>query len=160
MAAWLECCYGSQPLLHLGKHTILSQCGVQQGDRLGPLAFALSLHPVVERIKQEVPGLLINAWYLDDGTLCGSARDLCAALAIVEDGLARGLFLNKRKSLLFVPEDAAFGLPILSIIRHVTHMYPIMPSLTCTGCGSIRYLCCGVHATMNYDCLSCFCLCT
>ena len=76
MAAWLESCYGSQPFLHLDDHTILSCCGVQQGDPLGPLCFALSLHPIIERIKEEVPGLLINAWYLDDGTLCGSVRDL------------------------------------------------------------------------------------
>ena len=33
MAAWMECCYGAQPLLHLVYHTILS-CGVQQGDSL------------------------------------------------------------------------------------------------------------------------------
>ena len=109
MAAWLECCYGAQPLLHLGEHTILSKCGVQQGDPLGPLAFALALHPIVERIRREIPGLNINAWYLDDGTLCRSAEDLCAALAIVEeDGPARGLHLNRGKSLLYIPGDASF----------------------------------------------------
>ena len=108
MAAWLECCYGAQPLLHLGEHTILSKCGVQQGDPLGPLAFALALHPIVERINREVPGLNINAWYLDDGTLCGSAEDLSAALAIVEeDGPARGLHLNRGKSLLYIPGNAS-----------------------------------------------------
>ena len=58
MAAWLECCYGSQPLLHLGECTILSCCGVQQGDPLGPLGFALALHPIIEKIKEEVPSLL------------------------------------------------------------------------------------------------------
>ena len=70
MAAWIECCY-SQPILRLGDHSILSCCGVQQGDPLGPLGFALALHPIIETIKEEVPGLLINAWYLDDGTLSG-----------------------------------------------------------------------------------------
>ena len=109
MAAWLECCYGAQPLLHFGNFTILSSCGVQQGDPLGPLAFALALHPIVERIKREVPSLLINAWYLDDGTLVGHADDLRAALAIVEeDGPARGLRLNRGKSLLYMPEDTIF----------------------------------------------------
>ena len=101
MAAWLESCYGSQPFLH--DHTILSCCGVQQGDPLGPLCFALSLHPIIKRIKEEVPGLLINAWYLDDGTLCGSVRDLRAALSIIEAGLS----LNRSKSLLHVPADAS-----------------------------------------------------
>ena len=110
MSAWIECCYGSQPLLHLDEHTIFSKCGVQQGDPLGPLAFSLSLHPVIERIKEEVPGLHINAWYLDDGTLCGSAEDLRAALAIVEEeGPPRGLHLNRGKSLLFVPQDSSLN---------------------------------------------------
>ena len=68
ISSWLECCYSSQPLLFFGEHTILSCCGVQQGDPLGPLGFVLALHPIVERIKREVPGLLLNSWYLDDGT--------------------------------------------------------------------------------------------
>ena len=51
-----------------------------------------------------MPGLLINAWYLDDGTLCGSPHDLREALDIIEeDGSACGLHLNGAKSLLFVP---------------------------------------------------------
>ena len=48
---------------------------------------------------------MINAWYVDDGTHCGSANDLCAALQIIEeDGPARGLHLNRAKSLLHIPE--------------------------------------------------------
>ena len=106
MAAWMESCYAAQPVLHLGEHSILSSCGVQQGDPLGPLGFALTLQPILEKIKEEVPNLLINAWYLDDGTLCGSASDLCSALAIIEeDGPARGLHLNRAKSLLYIPAD-------------------------------------------------------
>ena len=61
----------------------------------------------MERIKTEVPGLKINTWYLDDGTLCGSPADLAAALSIVEqDGPTRGLYLNRSKSLLYIPDDA------------------------------------------------------
>lgn len=63
----------AQALLHLRDYTIHSCCGVQQGEPLGPLEFAFTLHPIIEKIKQEVPGLLINARYLDDGTLCGLA---------------------------------------------------------------------------------------
>ena len=114
MAAWVESCYGSQPLLYLGDDNIFSSCGVQQGDPLGPLCFALTLHPVVEQIKREVPGLLINAWYLDDGTLCGSPSDICSALTIIESqGPSRGLLLNKSKSLLFVPADATLPVHVL-----------------------------------------------
>ena len=107
---WSASCYGAQPLLHFGDQTILSCCGVQQGDPLGPLGFALALHPIVERIKRELPTHLMNVWYLDDGTLCGSAEDLLKALAIVEEeGPSRGLFLNRSKSVLFVPKDDAFS---------------------------------------------------
>ena len=82
LSAWMESCYSSQALLCLGKDTVLSCCGVQQGDPLGPLGFALSLHPIVERIRSEVPDLALNAWYLDDGTLVGSPEDVMTALGI------------------------------------------------------------------------------
>ena len=117
IAAWLECCYGSQPILYLRDHTILSSSRVQQGDPLGPLGFALTLHPIFARIQQEVPGLLINAWYLDDSTLCGSPDDLAAALAIVEaEGPSWGLFLNWSKSLIAAPDISSVGHPLLSNI--------------------------------------------
>ena len=65
LSAWMESCYSCQPLLHLGKDSIRSCCGVQQGDPLGPLGFALTLHPIIERIKVEVATLaLLNAWYV------------------------------------------------------------------------------------------------
>ena len=60
MAAWPECYYGAQPLLHLGDRTIRSRSGVQQGDPLGPLGSALALHPIIEKIREEVPDLKIN----------------------------------------------------------------------------------------------------
>ena len=107
MAAWVENCFGSQPFLYFGDDKIFSSCGVQQGDPLGPLCCTLTLHPVIEQIKREITGLLVNAWYLDDGTLCGSNRDFYSALTIIESqGPSRGLLLNKNKSLLFVPADA------------------------------------------------------
>ena len=65
---------------------------------MGPFGFALVLQPVIEQIKRDVPYFLLNAWYLDDRTLCGAADDLKSALAIIEeDGPPRGLFLNQRK---------------------------------------------------------------
>ena len=107
MAAWLESSYGSQPHLLLGEHTVHSCTGVQQGDPLGPLGFALALQPLVEEIKLEVPTLKINVWYLDDGTLCGSPSDLMKALRIIqEEGPPQGLILNHSKSLLFIPTEA------------------------------------------------------
>ena len=54
MATWLESCYSSQIILHLDDQVILSCCGVQQGDLVGPLGFALAIHPIVEKINEEV----------------------------------------------------------------------------------------------------------
>ena len=102
LSAWMESCYSCQPILLFGKDSIHSCCGVQQG---GP--FALTLHPIIERIKAEVPGLGLNTWYLDDGTLVGPPEDLAAALRIFErDGPPLGLHPNRSKSLLYIPGEA------------------------------------------------------
>ncbi len=107
LSRWIEACYSCQPNLLLGTHSLLSCSGVQQGDPLGPLGFALTLQPIIDRIKSEVPGLALNAWYLDDGTLVGSPNDLLSTLAIIErEGPGIGLHLNKAKSLLHIPADA------------------------------------------------------
>ena len=72
------------------------------GDPLGPLGFALTLHPIIEKVKSEVPGLLANSWYLDEGTLCGSPDDVNLALSIIAP--TWGLSLNPSKSLFFIPK--------------------------------------------------------
>ena len=91
----------------MGKYSLHSCCGVQQGDPLGPLGFVLTLHPIIERIEAKVPNLDLNALYLDDGTLIGSPEDLLAALKVIEwDGPNIGLHLNKAKSLLYTPDEA------------------------------------------------------
>ena len=123
LSAWMESCYSGQPLLLLGKDIIHSCCGVQQGDPLGPLGFALTLHPIIQRIKAEISTLALNAWYLDDGTLVGSSEDLSAALHIVEsEGPSVGLHLNRSKSLLFIPSTCDSSLstlpPEIPIVRN------------------------------------------
>lgn len=106
LSAWIEYCYSGQPLLHFGDDVIYSCTGVQQGDPLGPLGFALTLHPVIKQIKAEAPSLIMNAWYLDDGTLMGQPDVLSTALWVVERvGPSLGLHLNHTKSLLFVPSQ-------------------------------------------------------
>ena len=107
LSAWMESCYSCQPLLLLGNDSIRSCCGVQQGDPLGPLGFALTLHPLVKTLEAEVSNLGLNVWYLDDGTLMGPPDALATALHIIEkDGPPIGLHLNRGKSLLFIQEEA------------------------------------------------------
>ena len=59
-----------------GISVITSATGFHQGDPLASLLFSLVLHPVVLAIKNEVPSLMLNCWYLDDGTLVGSLEEL------------------------------------------------------------------------------------
>ena len=137
LSPWMECSYGSQPVLRLDDHSIRSCCRVQQGDPLGPLGFSLALHHVVQKTKEQVPGLLINTWYLDDGTLCGSTDDLARAFAIIEsDGPSHGLILNKAKSFIFVPPNSSASHPLLTDIPSTSEAFtlrssPIGPSSFC-----------------------------
>ena len=107
LPAWLECCYTVQPVLYFGGRSLRSCCGVQQGDPLAPLAFAIALHPILEKIALEVPSLSLHCWYLDDGVVCGCKEDLLKVLSIIElYGPSRGLNLNRSKSFLYVLPDA------------------------------------------------------
>ena len=53
---------GDEGELVFGNSVIKSAVGVHQGDPLASLLFSLLLHPVVEMIRQEVPGLKMNTW--------------------------------------------------------------------------------------------------
>ena len=129
MAAWMESCYGCQPILYLSDCTISSCCGVQQGDPLGPLGFALTLHPILEKINAEVPGLLVNAWYLDDGTLCGSVSDVAAALTIIqEEGPKHGLHLNRSKCLIHMTNQVDISHPSLCDIPLISGGFSLLGS--------------------------------
>eukprot|EP00661_Eupelagonemidae_sp_cell13_P000534 gene534-3445_t len=102
---WTRWCYGQKSDLQFGGlRPLSSEEGVQQGDPLGPLLFALAIHPLVERINREVDGLDYVQFYLDDGAICGPADAVAAALELITaEGATLGLTLNLAKSELIVP---------------------------------------------------------
>ncbi|GJW98999.1 putative reverse transcriptase domain-containing protein [Tanacetum coccineum] len=89
ISLWMNFLYGQASRLYLGDTHIWSATGVQQGDSLGPLIFALILHPLLHKIKDNCK-LLLHAWYLDDGTVIGDSEEVARVLDIIK--LREGLF--------------------------------------------------------------------
>ena len=84
LLAWAKFCYGDHPKLWHILGSLSSQHGVQQGDPLGPLFFALGLHSVVKAIDAECQ-LLLHCWYLEDGVFCGTKSDVTKLLRILNE---------------------------------------------------------------------------
>ena len=111
---WVLTCYGSDAELIFGKTIILSTTGFHQGDPLASLLFSLTLQPIVDRIQQQVPTLLANEWYLDDGGVAGKLEELQRVVDIIlEHGPSRGLILStavncrRPKSTIWYPSATA-----------------------------------------------------
>ena len=49
---------------------VLSECGIQQGDPLGSILFALAFHPLLMQIADIYPDILVTA-YADNVALVG-----------------------------------------------------------------------------------------
>ena len=58
--------------LVIGNETILSETGVQQGDPLGPVLFALAVDKIARSVRSP-----INSWYLDDATIGVPVKSVC-----------------------------------------------------------------------------------
>ena len=84
MLAWCTTCYGQPSHLQYGKTRISSTSGWHQGDALAALLFSLTLHPLALMIKEQVPGLDLNTWFLDDGTQVGTLEELQQVVDIIE----------------------------------------------------------------------------
>jgi hypothetical protein len=105
ISRWVEFCYSSPARLYYGEHTLWSHQGVQQGDPLGPLLFALVLHPLACKIRDSF-SLPLQAWYLDDGTIIGDTLTVGKALELIMiDGPHYGLHLNVDKTEVFWPKE-------------------------------------------------------
>ena len=83
--------------------TIHSQSGVQQGDPLGSLLFALGVHPLLVRIGANHPSVFLSA-YADNIIITGPLSKVQAAVTEYQDTMLRaGLTLNPSDSAVYVP---------------------------------------------------------
>ncbi|XP_026403713.1 uncharacterized protein LOC113299002 [Papaver somniferum] len=117
IASWIEFCYSSPARLYYNDVVLSSAQEVQQGDPLGPLLFALALHPIAENITTQC-SLDLHAWYLDDGTIVGDTMEVSKALKIIQtNGPARGLHVNVTKTEVFWPS--------LDLRRDLEDVFPV-----------------------------------
>ena len=96
---WFRFCYGTRAaLICQGKRLPFHSCdGVQQGDPLGPLFFALGILRMGKRMKEALAESL-SLWYLDDGSIVGPGTELLQAWKIVEEEAKKiGMRLNVEK---------------------------------------------------------------
>jgi hypothetical protein len=102
---FLRFAYGLPAPLHINDEvSLLSRTGTHQGCPLGPVGFALAIHPTVERL-QKVGGLVWNSWYLDDGLLVGTAEAVRTAFSMLSADLQSiGLRVNASKCEVWGPE--------------------------------------------------------
>ena len=99
--AWVKSCYGNHSWLKFGESVIMSATGLHQGDPLAGLLFCLVLKVIVDAIEEELPNLILNAWYLNDGHIIGTKEELASAVdIIVREGESRGLTLSRAATVL------------------------------------------------------------
>ena len=73
---WATTCYSTPSLLLYGTVQILSSTGLQQGDPIASLLYALAQQPIVLKVAEEVPDLACHGWLLDDGSAVGDIQQL------------------------------------------------------------------------------------
>ena len=97
-------CYSKASNLFFGPtYIIKSQEGAQQGDPLGPFLFSLAIMDLNKELESEV-----NLWYLDDGTIIGTAWSVLSDYKKIKDASkSLGLEVNpgKCKILLIRPKE-------------------------------------------------------
>ena len=94
---WTWWCYNQPPLLvYNHSRQFFSECGVQQGDPLGPLYFCCGLQALIDQIATLQP--VYQKWYMDDGGIVGSPALLSQVWEILDvQGKPLGLKLNPAK---------------------------------------------------------------
>lgn len=90
--------YGQHSNLYFNHEIISSECGVQQGDPLGPAGFCIALKKLTDFLMSK-----LNGSYLDDGNVGGSFEILLNDIKrIIYYGYESGLVLNPSKCEIFI----------------------------------------------------------
>ena len=85
--------YAQPTKLFMGDHTLQSREGVQQGDVLGPLYFALAIQDMVDSLSSD-----FRSFFLDDGVLAAKSQTLQEDYLRILDLVASlGLRVNPEK---------------------------------------------------------------
>lgn len=97
-SAFFRQMYAADSVFLFGERVVVSERRAQQGDPVGPIGFAVGIHPLVSALFSEV-----NVWYLYNGTLGGDPaivlQDVRTVMAAREE---YGLSLNIRKCEVYV----------------------------------------------------------
>ena len=102
MFGWVQYCYSIGARLYAGLEMIEAFAGCQQGDPLGPLQFAMVLHPLLVRLRDDF-GLTAGA-YLDDLTIAGPTQRASEAVRWLRaEGPRHGLFMSPSKTVVWSP---------------------------------------------------------
>ena len=118
---WVLWCYGTHSALWHPMGRVSSESGVQQGDPLGPLLFALVLQKIISVVDMDVEciHMLFNAWFLDDGVLAGTKSAVLRAMHLIEElGPTFGFFINRAKCELFSCNELSSTFPVSSQVPH------------------------------------------
>ncbi|XP_029657541.1 uncharacterized protein LOC115231724 [Octopus sinensis] len=125
--------YGSENSLVFDKHIVRSRTGVQQGDPLGPLLFALSIDEVARNVKTP-----LNLWYLDDATIGGPVDVVLDELYKIVSALAKmGLIINTKKT-----EIINISVPIQDFGLVMEKISEILPDTKQTRLNDVYFLGC------------------
>jgi hypothetical protein len=114
-----------------GKMLLTSQTGTHQGDACGPLGFVLGLEEALEAAGAS--SLDWECWYLDDGTIVGTANDVFEYLGRLQVALSNvGLRLNLQKCRLWGPAIQGVGdmvprYPSPLPLDHPGRIIPVIP---------------------------------
>ena len=101
LEAWARSTYGCHSSLFCDGFRLSSEQGVQQGDPLGPLFFAVLWQDVILALPES---LAMNVWYLDDGHLVGDLDTLARSIAIIQMKASKiGVTLNLHKCRVWGP---------------------------------------------------------